>query len=244
MSIKHYCESKKMQDLFGVRVVTYFKDDIDICKELIQRQFSVVDISEDHDTPTVFKPKRLNMVCELPLDIVSLIDDEVFVNNFIDTTFEIQLRTVFSEGWHEIEHDLRYKRKEEWDEDQVAARILNGIYATLETCDWTILQLFNQRALDKYMDTEIIPMIINKFRIKFASDELDDTVKRIVTSDAEILKEIYSYDRKQLIWDFYNYRCPINLNNLIYIINEKQIHNDQIHEIVPRPLIRAIYNNG
>ena len=128
-SIKEYNEQKKMQDLFGIRMVLYFKDDIDVCRELIQRSFSVVDISEDHDTATVFKPKRLNMVCELPPDIISLIDSKALEEHFIDTTFEIQLRTVFSEGWHEIEHDLRYKRKDEWNDDQIALRILNGIYS-------------------------------------------------------------------------------------------------------------------
>nr|WP_255419996.1 MULTISPECIES: hypothetical protein [Parabacteroides] len=27
----------------------------------------------------------------------------------IDSTFKIQVRTTLSEGWHEIEHNMRYK---------------------------------------------------------------------------------------------------------------------------------------
>ncbi|MBK7959276.1 MAG: hypothetical protein IPK03_14995 [Bacteroidetes bacterium] len=30
-------------------------------------------------------------------------------NSLVDSTFEVQLRTILSEGWHEIDHDLRYK---------------------------------------------------------------------------------------------------------------------------------------
>lgn len=33
---------------------------------------------------------------------------------YIDDTFEIQIKTMFFEGWHEIEHDMRYKGEELW----------------------------------------------------------------------------------------------------------------------------------
>lgn len=31
------------------------------------------------------------------------------LSDYIDDTFEVQVRTNSFEGWHEIEHDLRYK---------------------------------------------------------------------------------------------------------------------------------------
>ena len=38
---------------------------------------------------------------------LSNVDINEFDAALIDNTYEIQLRTVLSEGWHEVEHDLR-----------------------------------------------------------------------------------------------------------------------------------------
>ena len=45
----------------------------------------------------------------------------------IEPTFKIQIRTVFSEGWHEVEHDLRYKCKDDWEGCELYSHTLNGI---------------------------------------------------------------------------------------------------------------------
>ena len=65
----------------------------------------------------VFMPERLNLVMRMNhreqerlKDALSEYGDNA---SLIDATYEVQLRTVLSEGWHEIEHDLRYKTKDE-----------------------------------------------------------------------------------------------------------------------------------
>ena len=65
----------------------------------------------------------------------------------IDATFEVQLRTISFEGWHEIEHDMRYKSPygdDFWRED--LSRTLNSVLANLELCDWTTLNVFEKLA--------------------------------------------------------------------------------------------------
>ncbi len=72
----------------------------------------------------VFMPQRLNVVMQMPSNVGGLMEAELPIDMkeedklLIDQTYEVQLRTVLSEGWHEVEHDLRYKtRNESWWED-------------------------------------------------------------------------------------------------------------------------------
>lgn len=62
----------------------------------------------------------------------------------MDNTFELQLRTILSEGWHEIDHSLRYKSQADWLDYPENERLLNGIYASLETNDIALKNLFNE----------------------------------------------------------------------------------------------------
>lgn len=236
---KRYSDDKKMQDLFGVRIALYFKDDIEICRKLIFESFKVVDISEDLDTATEFKPKRLNIVCKLPSEIMDIVCNSLDFNDMhIDTTFELQIRTIFSEGWHEIEHDLRYKRQKEWIYDQDDSRILNGIYATLETCDWAIIQLFEQRALSKYLKNEIAATIINKYRIKFTDFNISQELENIIKSDPNILKKIYNCNRNSIIEILFKSDIPIIIDNFIYLLNFYTIHNEVITHMTPKLLLK------
>ena len=101
-----------MQDLFGIRIAVYFQDDQALCRRIIEDRFSVVSITEDRpDADTFEAPTRLNFICKLPMSCRQELPSAIYDHYPIDTTVEIQLRTVFSEGWHEVEHDLRYKSR-------------------------------------------------------------------------------------------------------------------------------------
>ena len=127
----------KIQDLFGCRIVCYFEEDIPICEKLLCKLFCEIekDRSIDELDAETFKPIRRNYVYHLPEDIIALLDNEIW--NFpVEQTFECQFRSVFSEGWHEVEHDLRYKSQEIWQDQSVLSRKLNAILATVETSEW------------------------------------------------------------------------------------------------------------
>lgn len=49
---------RELQDLFGVRVVLYFKDDINVIRKLIIEKYGVKDISEDLDTIDTHNPMK------------------------------------------------------------------------------------------------------------------------------------------------------------------------------------------
>ena len=129
-----YGKTKKLQDLIGIRVVLYFNDDIKTVKNIISLDYSEKcnDTSIDKVKNDEFKALRYNIVYSLDEEdckTLSLGEHETS----IDSTFELQIRTIFSEGWHEIEHDLRYKCKSDWDGFDEESRRLNGVYASLET---------------------------------------------------------------------------------------------------------------
>ena len=108
-ALKDYgAENKKLQDLVGVRINLYFDDDVEICQNIVENTFDVIGWSTSERSEEEFKPTKLNGVCRLPEYLRSEISTETW-DMYIDDTFEIQIKTMFFEGWHEIEHDMRYK---------------------------------------------------------------------------------------------------------------------------------------
>lgn len=106
-------DGKKMQDFIGVRVVTYFYEDEELLRVFFQERFPDYKFESQETRETIFEPQRRNLVCQL-----SRISEEAVQtfeelkptlnhSELMDSTFELQLRTVFSEGWHEIDHALK-----------------------------------------------------------------------------------------------------------------------------------------
>jgi len=190
---KNYSNKRKMQDLIGFRIVVYFNDDIILCIKLLKKLFEFVDETIDTPDSSTFKPSRINLIFRLPNQYKIIF--ESILNQFpIDNTFEVQIRTVFSEGWHEIEHDMRYKCKEEWTDYPDQSRILNGIVATLETCDWSILTLFDELAYKHYQKKNWIQMLKNKFRLRLYDYNLSDSVKEYFNNNINIAKCFFKID--------------------------------------------------
>lgn len=234
-------KGKKMQDLIGVRVALYFKDDIDLCINIIKTCFATIDIVRDEEQSDTFKPMRLNIVCSMPEKTIMQLDPELW-EYLIDKTFEIQVRTIFSEGWHEVEHDLRYKHKQDWLEHIELSRNLNGIFATLETCDWAILNVVEELAYQKYRSGNWEAMLRNHFRIRLDSTPLSDTLIRIFNSNHEIAKDFLKVDRQIILLSLSSPDIrpfPKNVNNLVYLSNELTIHNPEIDKVTP-PFFKSL----
>ena len=100
--MKDYGGSRKLQDLIGVRINLYFDDDVDICREIMVRTFDVIEWSTSKREEDEFKPAKLNGVFRLPEYLKVQISPETW-DMCIDDTFEIQIKTMFFEGWHEVE---------------------------------------------------------------------------------------------------------------------------------------------
>ena len=149
---------KKLQDLIGIRVVLYYYDDLSICRDIMESTFQMLDHwSRTNATANEFKATKINGVFRFPSEYFKVYKKDMWTLP-IDTTFEIQFRTVFFEGWHEIEHDMRYKSllsdNEFWRGSEELSRILNCILANLELSDWSLVQLFEQLSYNHYKNAK------------------------------------------------------------------------------------------
>lgn len=231
---------KKIQDVLGVRIVTYFKDDINVVKEILSKKFKFIDEEIDELELTVFKPKRTNIICQFDENHIQILKEVNLAtekSNFklIDNTFELQLRTILSEGWHEIDHSLRYKCKNDWNEHKESERLLNGIYASLETNDIALKNLFNELSYRHFKSKNWEALLRNKFRLQFQLSNLKSELIEILNNDNSIGKHILRMDRTTFLLKIseLDLSLPVNFNNLLYLVNVIEIKNQKLSEKTP-----------
>jgi len=109
-------------DLLGVRVITYYLDDVDVVASLVERLFDV-DWDNSVDKRRLlaldsFGYRSLHYVCRLP--------DSPF-------RFEIQMRTLLQHAWSNINHDTGYKSGVEIPREYI--RNLSRLAGMLELAD-------------------------------------------------------------------------------------------------------------
>jgi len=217
-------DTELMQDLIGFRITTYFSDDVKIVVDLCQKIFSQVELVYDEPSSEVFKPLRKNMICRMP-EHETAIFKEIQPNNpqygLVDNTFEIQFRTTLSEGWHEVDHLMRYKCKPEWETLATEGRMLNGIYATLETNDQTLRALFDDIAYQHYKSKNWEAMLRNKLRLRFTSKKLNYDIINYLNENTEIGKKIFKLNRHKILntYIFSTLMFPVTFDNWICFIN-------------------------
>lgn len=236
-------KKKKLQDLIGIRIVMYYADDILICQRIIESLFHVRQEDSEVDKLNIdeFRPMRLNLICDIPDGedgYIERIPEELWQNYCIDKTFEVQIRTIFSEGWHEVDHDIRYKHKSEWSVPQYYDfnRKLNGIKATLEVCDDTIIKVLESLAYQCYKEGKIPEMFRYKLRIRMQNEEIKEELQTLLEGNKELLKKFYRIEREQVLQmlsDSTFGGIPLTLNNIIYICNASQIEDEIINKMTP-----------
>lgn len=237
MQIKgdNYRSGKSLiQDMIGIRIVLYFQDDVDAlaffysCGEVVSSSI------DEFDTST-FRPQRLNLTCNLPTE---LIDDfrkslpEEFAP-YIDNTYEMQIRTVFSEGWHEVEHDLRYKCKEDWEGCESYSRILNGVIATLETAEWNMKALFDQMARINFQNKNYRAMLRNKMHLRIKGVGLSENINKYLLNNPHVAESILNTDRFVIILTLLNHQNAIELtyDTLLFLINRIEMNNPELRNM-------------
>jgi len=190
-------KNKKLQDIIGIRIVLYYVDDIPVCQKIIESLFHIREEDSAIDTPKIdeFRPIRLNLICDIPNgeeDYIKRIPVKLWQDYRIDKTFEVQIRTIFSEGWHEVDHDIRYKHKQEWENPNYYDfnRKLNGVHATLEVCDNTIISVLESLAYQCYKEGKIIEMFRYKLRIRMKNEEIRQELRTLLEEDKELLKKL------------------------------------------------------
>ena len=138
---KNYSNLAEITDLCGIRIITYFSDDVDKIAELISQEFEVdlentIDKRKSED-PTKFGYVSLHYVVGLREENTS----PTLYGRFKNIKLEIQIRTVMQHAWAEIEHDLGYKSKEDIPDQY--RRQFSRLAGLIELADDNFLQLKN-----------------------------------------------------------------------------------------------------
>ncbi len=234
---KNYNAYHKMQDLIGLRIVLYYVDDIKICKDLIEREFPECEWAVSSQTTSEFKSMKTNGVMSLPKYIADRISPQTWELP-IDKTFEVQIRTMAFEGWHEIEHDMRYKYTKMWEHDESRhyARKLNSVLATLELCDDSIISMLEEMGHTYYKEKDWNSMIRCHYHLRITPDDLHPQLQEILDGNISIGKFIYKLERADFIMTLMDCYKDIELssNSIIAIINEHFLHNKEISEAVSK----------
>lgn len=244
--LKDYGANRKIQDLVGLRINVYFDDDVEICRRIMENTFETLEWSASEQSEDEFKPTKLNGVFRLPEYLKAEISDGTW-EMFIDDTFEIQIKTMFFEGWHEIEHDMRYKGEELWKDYGSFSRYLNSILATLELCDKSMVTLFEDLGHALYKSGSWSGMIKSHFRLKLGDVSLYPEVDQLLTEDKlnneNLAKKIYRTSKEDLVEMLLcrSKRIPINVNTIVALLNDNLFHDERLRSIFRE---RDVYNDG
>jgi putative GTP pyrophosphokinase len=243
-SRKHYSlGAKLMQDIVGVRVAAYFFDDLSIIRDqLVERFGEPIDEVRDEHGHTTFQPIRWNLVFRLPFSVAHEVAAHVR-GQPIDTTFETQLRTVLAEGWHEVEHDLRYKRPTDWTGEDDMSRVFNGLLASLENADWAMTQVFQRLAYQKYRSKQWEAMFNLLYRLRLHGSLLPE-IRTALDSDGQAAKRLFRADRARLVRRLAAIDpFPLTLNNVVFLANRTTSRSATISSLEP-PLVTALLDES
>lgn len=255
-SIQHKMENKgdlyrdnkaKIQDIIGLRIVTYFQDDIDALS-FYYSCGEVVKSSIDELGTSTFCPQRLNLTRKLPTSLREEFRQSLPSEyaQYIDDTYEIQIRTIFSEGWHEVEHDLRYKCKKDWIGCEDYSRILNGLIATLETSEWNMKVLFDDMAYRNLRQGNYRAMLRNKLRLRIKGDDFSPAISQLLHTHPEIAEKAYDVDRMIILLTMLNHSIPLKLtyDNLLFLMNRIEMNDPLLLSLEPTDIKEVLNSLG
>lgn len=179
-----YHDLKDITDIVGIRVITYFNDDVDKMAQVIESEFKV---DREHSVdkrvmdPDRFGYSSLHYVVEFNTERLKLIE----YKDFRGIKFEIQIRSILQHAWAEIEHDLGYKSKIEVPKE--ISRDFSRIAGLLEIADNEFIRI--KKYLKNY--TQKIESKIEKNLLEIPIDKvtLNEYIEKSTTIK-NIIKEI------------------------------------------------------
>lgn len=180
-----YHSLSDITDILGVRIVTFFGDDVDRLAETASKAF-VIDWENSVDKRKLLDPDRfgylsLHYICQIPK---TLYFDENCpeLNQF---RFELQIRTTLQHVWASIYHDTGYKSDVEVPGAYI--REFSRLAGLLEIADAQFMQIRDEigqyradaEAILKSGQFDLVKLDGDTFRLYLQTDPFGDLIQKI-----------------------------------------------------------------
>lgn len=232
LASERYVENpeRKINDLFGIRITLYYQDDVEAVQRIVENMMVNVRWKETDNDASTFDAQKNNGTFLLPGFVHKIVEPEL-KGMRIEPHLEIQIRTVLFEGWHEAEHDMRYKEMDLWEDFPKESRKLNSILATLEMCDQYMVTLLDDVGHDFYKSNNWGAMIKYKYRLKGLNGQLDERLEKVMNPD--FAKQIFKWNKVDLVQLAMEKGIQqLDTNTIVYLVNERNLNTpDYIPEI-------------
>ena len=230
---------RKVQDLVGVRIVLYYSDDLSPCRNILEKTFAQNGSwSVNERTVNQFQATKINGVFEIPQRLLELVKEDTWKLP-VDATFEVQIRTVLFEGWHEIEHDMRYKdvknkRQNLWKGNQELARTMNSILASLELCDWSLSSLFENLARKHLEKKNWELMLRSRYRLRMEDVPMKPELAAYLDEKKEVARLFFNCDKVKMVNALMdeNVHTRLTFDVLMKVLNDTYVHDAQVTRIL------------
>ncbi|MBA7710859.1 hypothetical protein ES703_119807 [subsurface metagenome] len=176
-----YKKLNDITDISGIRVITFFPDEVDAVAELIQKEFTInYRLSDDKRAeldPDKFGYLSLHYIAKLSRGRLRLAE----YRRYRGLQAEIQIRTILQHTWAEIEHDLGYKTKLSIPRD--VRRRFSQLAGVLELVDNTFAQIRDD--LSRYEDN-----VSNQVKEVPELVQIDKASLLAFIGDSELVRQI------------------------------------------------------
>lgn len=197
-----YTKLENITDLAGIRIITYFADQVDLIAGFVEEEFEV-DRSNSVDKRELIDPEKfgylsLHYVVKLPSFRLQLIEYQ----RFKDCKVEIQIRSILQHTWAEIEHDLGYKNEHAVPRE--IRRSFSRLAGLLELADEEFIKIRSNLAnyeaeVEAQIEKTPTMVLINQASLKsyvLKSQHirrLDQEISHIVNADLELKDRFFGY---------------------------------------------------
>ncbi len=217
-------------DILGVRVVTFFSDEVDVIAAMAEKLF-VIDWDNTVDKRKMLEIDRfgymsLHYICRLPKTIC----DDPAMPELNEIRFEIQMRSVLQHVWANIQHDMGYKTDVEIPREY--QRSMTRLAGILELADEQFSQI--RKDITEYRrkvqslvasgNFDEVPFNGDTFRSFIALDPF----KRLVDKMAAINQaEVY----EDSLMPYYNVLLLLKMETIGDVVRMRNEYSDSAYQL-------------
>lgn len=254
-----YTQISDIKDIVGVRIITYFNEDIDTILSYIRENLDV-----DEDNSPDFRKIREEKVdfgylsSHLVISLGKHRSQNIEYAEISEIPCEIQVRSILQHSWAQIEHGLGYKSKKEVPDKfrrkflMVAAILENAdnLFSELKQISESLTPKSNNTPEDPDEDSKqdhnssnSTPLDKNNLNYFINQNPImekirTDLIKEKVTESFVITDDFYNYDPFE-----FDYLTELEILNIQTIENLEEIMNHHSKDII-NYIIKTLSNQG